>query len=46
MGIESAKMADIEMVDPLGWYFSFIQAHCIVLHSVACVAKIAKVSKG
>ena len=26
MGIESAKMADIEMVDPLGCYFSFIQA--------------------
>ena len=27
MGIESAKMADIEMVDPFGCYFSFIQAH-------------------
>ena len=27
MGIESAKMADIEMVDPLGCYFCFIQAH-------------------
>ena len=26
MGIESAKMADIEMVDPLGCYFRFIQA--------------------
>ena len=26
MGIESAKMADIEMVDPLGRYFRFIQA--------------------
>ena len=26
MGIESAKMEDIEMVDPSGWYFSFIQA--------------------
>ena len=28
MGIEYAKMADIEMVDPLGCYFSgFIQVH-------------------
>ena len=27
MGIESAKMADIEMVDPLGCFSRFIQAH-------------------
>ena len=26
MGIEAAKMADIEMVDPLGCYFSFKRA--------------------